>query len=69
MSNHIETNTGREKGKARIRDVSRYPFVPAIPGTLLDPDLVAKGKCDSQDRIYRIGSKGDSAVEGREESY
>ena len=36
----------------RERDVTRHPFVAAIPKTLLDPDLVAMGRHDSQDRIY-----------------
>ena len=36
----------------RKRDFTRDPFVPAMPITLANPDLIAKGKHLGQDRIY-----------------
>jgi hypothetical protein len=48
---HLMTR-GRKHGKGREKDESRIPYIPAIPGTLQDADLVAEGQHYGQKRTY-----------------
>ncbi|MCL2207450.1 MAG: hypothetical protein FWB90_05055 [Fibromonadales bacterium] len=50
---HLITGKANKNNLAvRIAAPERYPFVAAIPQTLSDPDLLATGKFNFQDRLY-----------------